>query len=160
MLKKVLPPEKKNKRLMGLDALLENHWPKFQADTGRFSNLPYLGMKLCHWQNVSKVLSFYPSGSKLSSFLIYGQRFPRCGPIFEISIFEHETWPLAKVPEVAHILPSTPEGWNWAYFRSTDSEFLDTGRFSKLLYLGMKLGNWPRFQKLHIYGLLTLVGRN
>ncbi len=29
----------------------------------------------------------------------------RYGTIFKIAIFGHETWPLAKVPEVAHILP-------------------------------------------------------
>ena len=30
--------------------------------------------------------------------------FPRYGLIFKIAIFGHETWPLAKVPEVAHTL--------------------------------------------------------
>ncbi len=39
-------------------------------------------------------------------------------------------------------------GWNWAYFRYTGSSFRDTGHFSNLLYLGMKLGHWPKFQKL------------
>ena len=36
-------------------------------------------------------------------------------------------------------------------FRSTGSGFRDTGPFSKLPYLGMKLGHWPKFQKLHKY---------
>ena len=31
---------------------------------------------------VALILSFYPRGSKLSLFLLYGQRFPRYGPIF------------------------------------------------------------------------------
>ncbi len=31
---------------------------------------------------------------------------------------------------------------------STGSGFRETGRFSKLPYLGMKLGKWPKFQKL------------
>ncbi len=48
---------------------------------------------------------------------------------------------------------STPRGWNEAYFCSMDSGFRDTGNFSKLSYLGMKLGKWPKFQKLHIYNL-------
>ncbi len=52
---------------------------------------------------VAHVLSFYPRGFKLSLFLLYGQRFPRYGPIFKIAIFRHETWQVAKVPEVAHI---------------------------------------------------------
>ncbi len=52
----------------------------------------------------------------------------------------HETWPLAKVPNVAHILSCYLRGWKCAYFRSMGSGFRNTGRFSKLPYLGMKLG--------------------
>ena len=51
---------------------------------------------------VAHILSFYPMGSKLRLFLLYGQRFPRLGPIFKIAIFGHETWSLTKDPEVAH----------------------------------------------------------
>ena len=91
------------------------------------------------------VLPFYPKGWKLSLVLIYGQRFPRYGLIFDIAIFGHKTWQLAKVPEVAHISRR-----NWAYFRYMGSVFRDTGPFSKLPYLGMKFGNWPKFQKLYI----------
>ncbi len=62
-------------------------------------------MKLGHWPKfdpeVAHILSFYPRGSSL--FSIYGQRFQRYGPIFKIAIFGHETWQVAKVPEVAHI---------------------------------------------------------
>ncbi len=59
---------------------------------------------------VAHIPSFYPRELKLTLFLLYGQRFPRYGPIFKIAIFGHETWPLAKVPEVAHnsILPFYP----------------------------------------------------
>ncbi len=35
---------------------------------------------------------------------MYGQRFVRYGLIFKIAIFGHETWQVAKVPEVAHTL--------------------------------------------------------
>ena len=67
----------------------------------------------------------------------------------------------AGIPEVAHICSlTTPRGWNWAYFCSTDSGFQDTGQFSKLPYLGMKLGKWPKFQKLHMYALSTPGGQN
>ncbi len=60
-----------------------------------------------------------------------------------------------------HIYPfSTPGGRNWAYFCSTGSTFRDTGRFSKLPYLGMKLSKWSKFQKLHIYLLSTPRGQN
>ena len=46
--------------------------------------------------------------------------------------FGHETWTLGKVPEIAHTLFFYPRG-------SKVSLFLDTRRFSKLSYLGMKL---------------------
>ena len=45
-------------------------------------------------------------------------------------------------------------------FRATGSGFQDTGQFSKLPYLGMKLGKCPKFQKLHIYSLPIPRGRN
>ncbi len=56
-----------------------------------------------------------------------------------------QTWPLPKVPEVAHAL-STPRGRSWGYSSSMGSGFWDTGRFSKLPYLCMKLivGQSPR----------------
>ncbi len=48
---------------------------------------------------------------------------------------------------------STPGGRNRACFCSTGSGFRGTDRFSKLPYLRMKLGHWPKFQKLHVYFL-------
>ena len=105
--------------------------------------------------------SFYPRGSKLSLFSLYGQRFPRYGLIFKITIFGHETWNLKKVPEVAY-------GPSFYTSRSTlsifsyisGSNFWDTGRFSKLLYWGMKCGIWKKFQKLLMDSLSTLGGQN
>ncbi len=38
---------------------------------------------------------------------------------FRIATFGHETWPLAKVAEVEHILPFHPKAQNSVYFRST-----------------------------------------
>ena len=83
--------------------------------TGIFTKLPYLGTKFDHWQKFQKldINSFYTRGPKLGWFSLYRQAFPRYGPIFKIAIFGHETWPLAKVPEVAHILSFYPRGWNW-----------------------------------------------
>ncbi len=85
---------------------------------------------------VGHILCFYLSRSKLSLFLLYGQRFPRYWPFsLKIAIFGHETWPLAKIPRL-HIHPlSTQLVWNWAYFRSMVSGFQDNGRFSKLPYI-------------------------
>ena len=59
---------------------------------------------------VAHTLSFYLQGSKLSLFSLYGQRFPRYWQFFKTAIFGREAFPLAKVPEVAHILLSTPKG--------------------------------------------------
>ena len=40
------------------------------------------------------------------------------------------------------------------------SRYWHMGRFSKFLYLDMKLGHWLEVQKLHRYSLSTLVGQN
>ena len=66
----------------------------------------------CHiWQwnfaigqvpEVAHILSFYPKGSKLSLFALYGQWFPTYGAIFKLAIFGLETCRLTKDPEVAH----------------------------------------------------------
>ncbi len=70
---------------MGLDALLENQ------------------KNLAIWQ-VARYTPFVPQGSKLSSFSLYEQQFLRYVPIFRIAVLGHETWSLAKVPEVAYTL--------------------------------------------------------
>ncbi len=82
----------------------------------------------------------------------------RYGQTFKIAILGHETWQVAKVPEVAHILSLGGGVKISAYFCSTGSGFRDMGQFSKLPYLGMKYGKWPKFQKLHIYCLSTPPG--
>ncbi len=80
----------------------------------RYKKLPYWGMKprfcLKRFTEVEYGPSFYPKGSKLSLFSLYGQRFPRYGPLFKIAIFGHETWPSTKVPEVAHVPSFYPGG--------------------------------------------------
>ncbi len=107
------------------------------------------------------MLSFYHRGSKLILFLLHGQRFPRQGATFKIAIFGHETWQVAKVPEVAHMLSFYPQkGQNWVYMRSTGSSFRDTGEFSKLpriLTPGLKISlrvalQSPIFQIIEVFG--------
>ena len=84
----------------------------------------------------------------MSVFLLYGQRFPRYRLIFKIAIFGHET---SKVPEVAHVHSFDPKGSKLSLIllygveielifalRAAVSEI---PRFSKLPYLGMKLGH-------------------
>ena len=53
---------------------------------------------------------FFPKGSKMSLFSLYGQRFPRYWQFFKIAIFGQEAFPLAKIPEVAHILSFYAQG--------------------------------------------------
>ncbi len=85
---------------------------------------------------VAHIPSFYPKGSKLSLFLLYGQWFPRYGPIFKIAIFGHETWLFAKVPEVAHIILSNPGGQNCALFLLYGQQFPRYGPIFKIAIFG------------------------
>ncbi len=90
-----------NKRPMGLDALLKNQLGHHQVQ----------GSKSCTY-------TLFPAqgGVKFRLFLLYGERFPRYGPIFKIAIFGHETWQVAKVPEVAHMLSFYPKGLKLSLF--------------------------------------------
>ena len=56
------------------------------------------------------VLSFYPTGSKLSLFFLYLQPFLRYGTIIKISIFGHEIFSLKTVSKVAYVLSFYPQG--------------------------------------------------
>ncbi len=114
------------------------NWAYFRStgsgfwDTGHLSKLPYLGMKPGIWKKVPEVAygpSFYPRGSKLSLFFALRAVVSeiKWSNNFENTIFEHETWNLKKVPEVAL---STLWGRNWAYFRSTGSGLPVTAIFT------------------------------
>ncbi len=95
-------------------------------DTGRFSYL--------HIYSLST-----PRGWNWAHFLLYGQEFARYGPSFKIAIFGHETWQVAKVPEVAHVGSFYPRGEGVeieVIFNSTGSGFQDTGQFSKYHIFG------------------------
>ncbi len=79
--------------------------------------------------------------------------------VFKIISFANiKYWP--KFQKLWIYSLSTLWSRNWAHFCSTYSGFWDTGRFSKLPYLGMKLVHWPRLQKLHTYSLNYLRGPN
>ncbi len=67
-------------------------------------------------------------------------------------------WPKCQKLHIYSL--STPGGLKLSYFSSTGSNFRDTGRSTKLPYLGMKLCHWQKFQKLHIYFLSTPWGWN
>ncbi len=80
--------------------------------------------------------SFYPKGSKLSLFLLYGQPFLKYRPIFKIAIFGHETWQVAKVPEVAHIHSFYPRGAKITLFMLYGTRFPRYGPIFKIAILG------------------------
>ncbi len=82
---------------------------EIQAD---FQNCPIFEWNLATGQNARccTYTLFLPRGSKLSLFLFYGLRFSRYGLILKIAIFGHETWPLAKMADVAHICSFYPRG--------------------------------------------------
>ena len=163
----------------------DRNWAHFRSmgsccrDTSWFSKLPYLRMKLGHWQkfrklyilsfyhrgcnwayfcstgsvfrdagcfSLGKVTPFYPCclrGSKLSWICSTGgMQFPRYKPIFKIAIFGHETWPLAKVPEVSHILTFYPRGMKLSLFFSLyEHRFPIFRRILKIAMLGHE--TWP-----------------
>ncbi len=107
---------------------------------GRFSKLIFLGMKLDHWPKCQK-LHIYPlsspgKGSNLSLFLLYGQPFARYGPIFKIAIFGHETWPLAKVPQVSHMASFYPKGAKLSLFSLYGQRFLRYRPIFKIAIFG------------------------
>ncbi len=74
---------------MGLDALLQNQ-------------LGHLPTHIVPFQGVKIELTF-----ALRAVV---------SEIFKIAIFEDETWPLAKVPEVAHIPSFSPKGLKLTLF--------------------------------------------
>ncbi len=99
-------------------------------------------MKLGNWPNFATPRgSCYPRGSKLSIFSIYGQQFPRCRPIFKIAIFVHQIWPLAKVPEGAHILSFYPRGSKLSLFLLYGQRFPRYGPIFKIAIFGHEI--WP-----------------
>ena len=61
---------------------------------------------------------------------------------------------MAKVAEVAHLPCVYPRGVKLSLFCSMDNGIRDAGHFSNLPHLDMKLGKWPKFQKLQIYPFL------
>ncbi len=104
--------------------------------TCRFSKLPSSCKKPGIWKFSRNYICalFLSQNVETGPISFYGQRFPRHRPIFQIAIFGHEIWSLAK----AHILPSPPGGGggrSWAYFPSTGSGLRDTGWVSNLSYL-------------------------
>ncbi len=101
-------------------------------------------------KSVLYVRCFMSTWRKGSTFLLQsnqnGQKVPR--------------WNLTGGWQIIWPFTQAENRGNWAYFCSMGSSFQDTGHFSNLPYLGMKLSKWPKFQKLHMYPLSTPGGWN
>ena len=103
-------------------------------------------MKLGHWPKFQKLYIWTLStpgggGAKLSLFSLYGQRFPRYMPIFKIAIFRDETWPVSKVPEVAHLDSFYPIGSKLSLFSLYGQQFLRYGPIFKIAIFRHE--TWP-----------------
>ena len=119
---------------------------------GRFSKLPYLGMKLSHWPKLHIcLLSFYTRRSNWRLFSLHGQWFLRYWQIFKIAIIGHETWPLAKVPKAAHGIFFYPRGSKLSLFSLYGQRFPKYGPIFKLATFGNE--TWPKCQQWHIHVL-------
>ncbi len=75
-------------------------------------------------------------GVEIVFFSLYAQRFPRNRLIFKIAIFGHETWPLATVPEVAHIFSFYPRGSKLSSFSVYGQQFPRYGLIFKIATFG------------------------
>ncbi len=128
-------------------------------------------MKLGHWPKCQELhiysLSLVPKGVEIE--LIFALRTVVSEVMANFQNSHIWAWNLAigqKVPDATQCTSTLflPQGVDktrhWVYFRSMDSGFWHTGRFSNLSYLGMKLGHWPKCQKLHLYSLCTPWGQN
>ncbi len=93
----------------------------------------------------------------MSSVLLYGQRFLRYGPFFRIAIFVHETWQMAKVPEVAHVSSFYPKGLKLRLFFLYGQRFPRYGPISKIGIFGHE--TW-QVAKVPEVALSTPGGRN
>ncbi len=112
-------------------ALFRGFW-----NTGRLSKSQYLGMKLGHCQNFQKL--------PIYSFL------PHRG------IFGHETWPLAKVPQVAHTFSFSKLSL-YSFYGSQFPKYIQIFKIARFRHETWSLA---KFQKLHMYCLSTPSGRS
>ena len=96
-------------------------------------------LAICQISRSCTYTPFLPQGSSLFSF--YEQQFLRYVPIFKIAIFGHETCPLAKVPEVAHIFSFHPLGSKLSLFSLYGQQFLRYGPIFKIAIFGHE--TWP-----------------
>ena len=123
-----------------------------------FLKLPYLGRKLGHWQKFRSCTYtlFLSLGVETELMFTLRAAVSEILAVFQNGHIWARSFSIGKSANSCTCALFLPQrGRNWAYFRSTGSGFWDIGRFSKLPYLGMKLGHWQKFQKLRTYSLST-----
>ena len=109
-------------------------------------------MKLSHYQRFQKLPKDSLSTEiKLSS--LYGQGFLRYWPIFKVAIFGDETWPLAKVPKVAHTLSFYPKGSKLSLFLLYGQRFSSYWMTFKISIFGHE--TWPLTKLLEVTYILS-----
>ena len=84
----------------------------------------------------------------MSLFSVYMQRFLRYRSIFKLATFWHESWPVVKVPEVAHILSFYPMGSKLSLFSLYGQWFPRYGPIFKIAIFGHE--TWPLAKVAHI----------
>ena len=78
-----------------------------------------MAMKPGHWQKFQKLhIYFLLHGVEIELIFALRVMVSAIRADFKIAIYGHETWSLAKVPEVAHIvlLSFYPRGSKWSLF--------------------------------------------
>ena len=118
-------------------------------------------MTLGRWQkfqNLDTNSLSTPGGSIFSLFSLYGGRFPRYGAISKIAIFGHDTWPLTKDSEVAHILSFYPRGSKFSLLSLYWQRFPRCGLILKITMFGHETWPLPKVPEVsHILALQTVV---
>ncbi len=88
-------------------------------------------------------ISFYPTGWNWAYFRSTGSGFWDMGGFSKLPYLGMKlAWPLAKVPEVAHMPSFYPIELKLSLYSLSGQRFLRYGWFSKLPYLGMIFGHW------------------
>ena len=128
-------------------------------DTGRFSKLPYLGMKLSHWPKFQKMHIYTlstPWGRNWAFYFAPEAAVTKIQDDFQNCHIWALNLPIGQNSRSCiYIILQTQGVEICAYFHSMHSGFRNMRRFSKLPNLGMKLGHWQKLKKLQLYSLST-----
>ena len=93
-------------------------------------------MNLCNWPKFQKLHIYPHSTPRGRNWTYFHSMFLRYGQIFKIAISGHETGPLPKVPEVAHILSFYPRWSKLSLFSLYRQRFPRYGQIFKIAIFG------------------------